>query len=530
VGVTRCVANARPRRFGVLAAAALLVAGLALALAGSAGAAEQYDFVAKWGGFGKGNGQFSYPADVATDAAGNVYVADAGNNRIQKFGPSGAFIAARGSFGSANGRFDFPDGVAVDPAGNVYVADAGNDRIQKFSPSGTFITKWGSSGSGNGRFQYPHGLAIDAAGNVYVTDDNDRVQKFTSNGTFITRWGSTGGGNGQFRYAADVATDPAGNVYVTDAGNNRVQKFSSNGAFIRKWGSLGRRDGQFQSPVAIGTDAVGNVYVGDSFSGGGEGKLGQPKPFARIQKFTSSGAFITKWGSYGSANGQFRFPAGIATGPFGDLGSAVYVADASNNRIQKFAPGEAPPPPTPGKTVNVAPVKGTVKTKCKGDTRFTKLTGAKQIPVGCKVDTERGTVRLTSSKGTAGGTQSGKFNGGLFKINQKKTRHPYTVLKLAGSLHCNTAKALSAPAPAAAKKGRGKKRGRRLWGNGKGKFRTRGRHGAASVRGTDWLVEDRCNDSTLFKVRSGVVKVNDFEKRKTVTLRKGERYVARAKR
>jgi hypothetical protein len=187
------------------------------------------------------------------------------------------------------------------------------------------------------------------------------------------------------------------------------------------------------------------------------------------------------------------------------------------------------PAPKPGKTVNVAPVRGTVKTKCKGDGEFQRLDAAKQVPVGCKVDTQRGAVRLTTSKGTAGGTQSGEFNGGLFKINQKKTRHPYAVLKLAGSLHCSRGKAVSPAGPRPAAKGR-RKPGRRLWGNGKGKFRTRGRHGAASVRGTSWLVEDRCSDSTLFKVRSGVVKVNDFEKRKTLILRKGERYVAKAKR
>ena len=149
-------------------------------------------------------------------------------------------------------------GVATDAAGDVYVADGNgnNRRIQKFDSDGNFLTKWGS-------FSAVRGLTTDAAGNVYVAD-NDRIQKFSSNGGFLTQWGSFGGGDGQIRQPFGIATDADGGVYVADTGNHRIQKFGSNGAFLGKWGASGSGDGEFFSPFGIGTAATGDIYVADS--------------------------------------------------------------------------------------------------------------------------------------------------------------------------------------------------------------------------------------------------------------------------
>ena len=90
----------------------------------------------------------------------------------------GTFMGKWGSSGSGDGQFGSPAGVATDSAGNVYVADFGNSRIQKFDSSGTFILKWGSSGSGDGQFSFPRGVATDAC-SLYVADtNNNRIQKF----------------------------------------------------------------------------------------------------------------------------------------------------------------------------------------------------------------------------------------------------------------------------------------------------------------------------------------------------------------
>ncbi len=110
-----------------------------------------------------------------------------------------------------------------------------------------------------------------------------------------------------------VAVDSLGNVYVADTDNNRIQKFNSTGIFITKWGSPGSGDGQFEHPRGVAVDSLGNVYVADSNNN-------------RIQKFSSTGTFITKWGSPGSDDGQLWVPVGVAV----DSTDNVYVARSGN--------------------------------------------------------------------------------------------------------------------------------------------------------------------------------------------------------
>src|SRR5437762_96888 len=150
--------------------AGLLCLGLAsLATPQSAHADGGYVYLTQWGSFGYGgNGQFVGPNGVATDAAGNVYVVDCSNHRIQKFTSAGTYLTKGGTSGSGNGQFNRPYGVATDVAGNVYVVDSRNNRIQKFTSAGTYLTQWGTTGSGNGQFSLPYNAATDAAGNVYV--------------------------------------------------------------------------------------------------------------------------------------------------------------------------------------------------------------------------------------------------------------------------------------------------------------------------------------------------------------------------
>jgi len=123
-----------------------------------------------------------------------------------------------------------------------------------------------------------------------------------------------------------IAIDSSSNVYVADTFNHHIQKFSSNGQFITKWGSEGKGDGQFNSLTGIAVDSSGYVYVADAEN-------------HRIQKFTSDGQFVTKWGSFGSNPGEFSYPKGIAVSSDGK----VYASDTANNRIQVFKPASYVP-------------------------------------------------------------------------------------------------------------------------------------------------------------------------------------------
>jgi hypothetical protein len=165
---------------------------------------------------------------VAVDSAGDIYVSDTNNHRIQKFDSGGVFIMQWGSSGAGDGQFSLPQGLGIDLSDNVYVADTGNNRVQKFTSSGVFITKWGTAGSANGQFTNPSGVSADSSGTVVVADSgNNRVQTFTGAGVFIEAFGTAGTGDGQFSGPQDVAADAFGNTFVADTGNDRVQKLGT---------------------------------------------------------------------------------------------------------------------------------------------------------------------------------------------------------------------------------------------------------------------------------------------------------------
>jgi alpha-tubulin suppressor-like RCC1 family protein len=197
---------------------------------------------------------------------------------------------------------------------------------------------------------------------------------------------------------------------------------------------------------------------------------------------------------------------------------------AQQQQVLQAAVESGLPAPVAGQSVNIDPVDGIVKTKCPGKDDFARIELAVQIPLSCLVDARNGTVDLTASKGSSGQTESADFWGGIFGVGQEAGDNKEAVMTLAGRLECEKRKLRK-------KNGRvmfrSRGQGRKLWGSGKGNYTTTGSHGAATVQGTTWLVADRCDGSTLFKVAEGTVWVQDFVKNIQVVLQAGDSYIAR---
>jgi hypothetical protein len=198
------------------------------------------------------------------------------------------------------------------------------------------------------------------------------------------------------------------------------------------------------------------------------------------------------------------------------------------------------PPPKIGKLVNAEPLTGAVfvsvpATGARASAAvpglkgriFIPLSQARQVPVGSLFDTRKGSVRLTSARNAAGSTQSGEFRGGVFQTLQsgKRAAKGLTELRLKGASFASCALARRGKRASAS----ARRKVRRLRGNARGRFRTRGRYSSATVRGTIWTVTDRC-DGTLTEVARGRVAVRDLRRKKTVVLKAGKRYLARAPR
>lgn len=279
---------------------------------------------------------------LATDRAGNVYVADHKNHAVRKITPSGMVttLAGNGVAGFVDGeggaaRFKIPTGVAVDAAGNVFVADQGNHAIRKISPLGVVSTLAGDGVAGlvdgaaaTARFSHPSGLTLDASGNVLVADTlNHAVRKLTPSGTVttlarnLTNSGSVGGG--QLFYPVAVAGDSVGNLYVLCEQTREVIKLTPDGKTVSFVPFF------LDNPTGLLVDPNDNLFISDRTAR----FIRKVSPKGEVSVVAGQGYVFGLIDATGTA-ARFQTADGIATDALGN----VYVADSTNGRIRKITP------------------------------------------------------------------------------------------------------------------------------------------------------------------------------------------------
>ena len=306
--------------------------------------------------------ELAAPLQAIFDATGNMYIADADNNVIRKVTTTGIIstVAGNGTGGySGDGgaataaEMNYPQGIVFDAAGNLYISDAG--RIRKVVLSTGIITTFAGDGTGNyggdgGQATAagldPIGLTIDTHGNMYVADwNNQRIRKINTSGIISTvagtgTFGFSGDGGqataAELFYPGEVVIDATGNLYISDEVNMRIRKVSAPGIIttIAGNGTQGYSgDGglainaELYQPTGLALDASGNLYIADELSN-------------RIRKVTTSGIITTIAGngtqSYSGDGGQataaeLNYPGGVSFDAAGNL----YIADSDNYRIRK---------------------------------------------------------------------------------------------------------------------------------------------------------------------------------------------------
>lgn len=336
------------------------------------------NFVHKYAGTGKAgfiNGtlaeaKFSSPFGMCSDAEGNLYIADNGNNCIRKISKEGmvSTFAGAKTAGLVDGtlmeaRFKAPTGICSDAEGNFYVADFENHCIRKISKDGRVSTLAGNGKPGfadgkdtNAQFNYPRGICRDAAGNLYIGDSwNHRIRKVSPDGTVSTY---AGGGDtigvqsvGHYKDASDttarfytpceVKVDVAGNVYVADAYNHRIRKISPDRmvSTVAGSGGIGQQEGGFANgpaatalfkvPTTIMVSPSGNLYVGD----GANQRVRKISPEGMVSTFAGSGDTGFEDGVDSLAS--FNFPRAVVEAA---NGAFWFVVDFNNHSIRRIGP------------------------------------------------------------------------------------------------------------------------------------------------------------------------------------------------
>ena len=500
------------------------------------------------------------PSDALALPSGGYLIADTINDRIRRVAPDGTIetIAGTGVNGYNGDGIDArsadlnePTGIALTGDGGYIIADSQNHRIRKVATDGRISTVAGTSSSGfsgdggpatSAQLKLPTDVASTADGGFVIADhDNNRVRKVDATGRITTVAGTAAAG-----YAGDggdataahlsgprsVAEADDGGILIADRSNNRIRRIAPDGviATVAGNGSSGfAGDGgpataaRLDAPSGVTATGGGGFLVADSnnhrlrrvvagdittlaisLDSDGTPKLTGP----RSVTLTADGTLVV-------AETLGHRVRSAATGLVGSgepetaTTSERHDGDEGSGNDDAIAP---PAPPVAGRRLNAEPLKGVVRVRLPDRGRWVSLRETGSIPVGAVVDSRRGAVKVETIPGATGDAQTATLSGGSFRIRQAATPTAVTEFQLtAAGGTCRRALRRSGSSErgataSAARKRRASRRRAKLWAKGNGRFRTRGRHAAATVRGTRWLTEDSCA-GTRVRVKYGAVEV-----------------------
>ncbi len=319
------------------------------------------------------------PNGIAFDSSGNVYIVDSDNNVVEKVNRSGilSIFAGKGTAGAptpgpaTSSALDGPGAIAFDDSGNAYIADSGNNDVEKVTPSGT-LSIFAGKGTAGAPTPGPatasalnslNQIALDGSGNLYIADSgNSDVEKVTPSGTLSIFAGKGSAGaptpgpakSSALNYPGGVTVDPAGNVYIGDFGNDVVEKVTPSGT-LSIFAGTGvaaapipgpAKSSALGGPAFVAADSAGNVYIADF----GANVVERVTPSDTLSVFAGTGATAAPTPGP-AASSALDEPVGIAV----DTSGNVYVGDSGNNLVEKVS---LPAPTAP--TITDLPTSATV--------------------------------------------------------------------------------------------------------------------------------------------------------------------------
>jgi len=262
------------------------------------------------------------PSDVAVGKQNRIYVLDGTHGQVKVFNDKGILIFSFGSKGSGKTQLMNPLGLDVDEAGNVFVADSGNHRIQIFGQDGRWISSFDLIRETGSNPPDPTDVAVyGAKDRCYVVDnDNHKILMFNKTGSkFLGQWGTRGQVLGKFRYPFFITVSKKGAVAVVDLLNTRVQVFNPDGKFFHLVGSWGVDRGNFYRPKGVAIDKNNRIFVSDSVLG-------------VVQIFDPQGNFLSVVGNEEGQILRFTTPVGI----YVDNSFRLYVVEMTMDRVRVF--------------------------------------------------------------------------------------------------------------------------------------------------------------------------------------------------